>query len=346
MLIVSSQAFSQDCDLPEITETSGGGVYCEGEEVTLSITGDLGEDATGWSWFANGECDGDPINDDSETSITVTVTQTMTYSVRGTGGCSDDSEEVECVQIEVILDNLPPEVVCPDNIEVEAEEGECFAEVTFEEPTGSDNCSEEVTVENLTEFESGDQFAVGVTTMKYSITDEYGNESLCEFTITVLDTQEPEITCPEDILVDNDPGKCGAVVSYQDPVASDNCPDVSIEMTEGLASGEFFPVGETTVTYTATDASGNTSSCSFTVTVRDVEPPVITVKDVKESKWPPNHKHFELLIDEYIIKVEDNCTDLTADDVIIDDVSSDEPQNDTDCRSLAGIITQSLWESV
>jgi hypothetical protein len=96
-----------------------------------------------------------------------------------------------------------------------------------------------------------------------------------------------------------------------------------------LESGEFFPVGITTVTYTATDASGNTSSCSFTVTVNDVEPPVIEVKEIKNSKWPPNHKHFELEIDEYIVSVTDNCTDLTIDDIIIDDVSSDEPQNET-----------------
>ena len=41
-------------------------------------------------------------------------------------------------------------------------------------------------------------------------------------------------------------------------------------------SGSTFPVGTTTVTNTATDASGNTTSCSFTVTVTDTQNPVIT----------------------------------------------------------------------
>ena len=44
----------------------------------------------------------------------------------------------------------------------------------------------------------------------------------------------------------------------------------------GLASGSAFPVGTTTNTYRATDPAGNTATCSFTVTVADVEQPTIT----------------------------------------------------------------------
>lgn len=50
---------------------------------------------------------------------------------------------------------------------------------------------------------------------------------------------------------------------------------IVITQTAGLPSGSVFPVGVTTNTFTATDESGNTSTCSFTVTVRDVQPPVI-----------------------------------------------------------------------
>ncbi len=332
MVFISSGIYAQgngnDCELPEITETDGGGSYCLDEEVTLSITGDLG-DAEGWAWYANGDCDGDPINDESTTSISVTVTETTVYTVKGIGGCVDGEEDVECVEIEVILDNVPPEVDCPEDISAEAKDGVCYAIVDFEEPTGIDDCSEEVTVTKLEGLESGEQFPVGTTIQKYSITDDYENETICEFTITVLDTQDPVVVCPEDIEVNNDLGKCGAVVEYSIDDPTDNCPGVEMKLTEGLESGEFFPVGETIVTYTAVDASGNTASCSFTVTVKDVEPPVIEVKDIKSSKWPPNHKHFELEIDDYIVSVTDNCTVLTKDDIIIDNVSSDEPQNGT-----------------
>jgi len=51
---------------------------------------------------------------------------------------------------------------------------------------------------------------------------------------------------------------------------------ITTNMVAGYASGSVFPVGTTTVTYNATDASGNTSSnCSFTITVNDVTPPSI-----------------------------------------------------------------------
>jgi len=54
-------------------------------------------------------------------------------------------------------------------------------------------------------------------------------------------------------------------VSYPAATANDNCPGTTIGYS--IASGSVFPVGPTTVTATATDASGNTTSCSFTIKV-------------------------------------------------------------------------------
>ena len=42
-------------------------------------------------------------------------------------------------------------------------------------------------------------------------------------TITLIDTTPPVITCPSDIVVNNDPGVCGATVNYPIPTATDNC---------------------------------------------------------------------------------------------------------------------------
>jgi hypothetical protein len=53
-----------------------------------------------------------------------------------------------------------------------------------------------------------------------------------------------------------------------------------IFLQSGLYSGEQFPTGTTTVTYQAVDASGNTSECSFTVTVIDNEAPVAVCQDI------------------------------------------------------------------
>jgi hypothetical protein len=81
-----------------------------------------------------------------------------------------------------------------------------------------------------------------------------------------LDSTPPSITCPANITVE---ASCptGAIATYTAPVGTDNCPGVTTTRTAGLASGAVFPIGNTTVTYTATDSSGSSTSCSFTVTV-------------------------------------------------------------------------------
>jgi HYR domain/Putative Ig domain len=65
---------------------------------------------------------------------------------------------------------------------------------------------------------------------------------------------------------------CSANVTYN-VSATDNC---SATVVSTPASGSSFPVGSTTVIATATDPAGNSASCSFTITVNDVTPPMIT----------------------------------------------------------------------
>jgi len=90
----------------------------------------------------------------------------------------------------------------------------------------------------------------------------------------------PTIMCPGDITVSNDPGDCGAAVDYIS-MASATDPeegDISglIITTIGPVSGDFFPAGTTLVELSVTDAEGNTESCTFNVTVNDIEAPTIT----------------------------------------------------------------------
>ncbi|HOI80054.1 MAG TPA: HYR domain-containing protein, partial [Petrimonas sp.] len=85
--------------------------------------------------------------------------------------------------------------------------------------------------------------------------------------------------CIPDFTVKTDPGSRRAVVNYFPPVAVDNCSSTTTQ-TEGLPSGSEFEFGTTLNTFVATDDAGNTSSCSFVVTVVDKEPPVALCKDV------------------------------------------------------------------
>jgi hypothetical protein len=88
--------------------------------------------------------------------------------------------------------------------------------------------------------------------------------------VTVNDTQNPAITCPDNIAIEP---TCptGAVVTYTAPTGTDNCPDPVTTQIAGLASGSIFPIGVTTTnTFKVTDASGNVATCSFTVRVKTV----------------------------------------------------------------------------
>lgn len=70
---------------------------------------------------------------------------------------------------------------------------------------------------------------------------------------------------PGDFMIDYDPDLCMATVSFTVPSASDNCPG-PVSMASP-PSGTMLPIGQNTITVTAMDASGNSSSCAVNVTV-------------------------------------------------------------------------------
>lgn len=89
---------------------------------------------------------------------------------------------------------------------------------------------------------------------------------LIDFPEVSLDRAPPVFSgCPEDIEVDADAGEMSAVVTWAAPTASDNCALASLTSTH--APGDTFPIGTTTVVYTAVDACGNVSECVFDVVV-------------------------------------------------------------------------------
>ena len=104
------------------------------------------------------------------------------------------------------------------------------------------------------------------------LTNDIGDEflpTLSDLGAIVVDVTDPVITCPADSSVNADAGGCDAVVTFTAPTATDNC-DPSPTVVCVPPSGSVFPAGPTLVTCTATDACGNSSECTFTVTVDSV----------------------------------------------------------------------------
>lgn len=174
-----------------------------------------------------------------------------------------------CTANVTVIDTVPPVLNCPTSITLPNDSGFCGTNVTWM-LIATDNCS----VTTTGTHNSGDFFNTGTTTITYTGVDPSGNTSTCSFDITVLDNDNPVITCPAPIVQGNDTGQCGAVVTWPTVNATDNCNIDTIIGTN--MSGDNFPVGTTSVVYTATDSIGNQDTCSFNVTVNDTEAPDVT----------------------------------------------------------------------
>jgi hypothetical protein len=158
-----------------------------------------------------------------------------------------------------------PVIDCPENKTVNNQVGQCGASVTFHaHATG--------TAPTITySVAPGSNFPVGTTTVTATATNSCGTSS-CNFTVTVKDTENPTITCPANLEVNNDAGTCGAVVNLGSPTVGDNC---GATASNNAPASSYFAVGTHTVTWTATDAAGNSATCEQTVIVNDTEKPTM-----------------------------------------------------------------------
>jgi hypothetical protein len=221
-----------------------------------------------------------------------------------------------------------PDISCPPDINANTDPGVCTANVTFAATTTVAGTPASVIYYRIgnTAITSPRVFPLGTTTVVATALNAAGYDS-CSFKVIVRDVERPVITCPANITLPNAPGQCGAIATFS-ATATDNCgsPTVTVQP----ASGTFFQVGTTTVTATATDANGNTATCSFTVTVNDVESPVINSLLVRPPVlWPPNHKMKNVDVD---YTSTDNCPGPITCSIT---VTSDEPENGTGDGDLA-----------
>jgi outer membrane autotransporter protein len=168
-------------------------------------------------------------------------------------------------------DQAPTILSLPGNITRPSDPGLPTAIVTWTAPTATDNAAG-ATITQTAGPASGSAFPIGVTTITYTATDAAQNRTVRSFTVTVTDALAPVINnLPANISVTITVPTTTAQVSWTPPTATDNQPGVSLAQTAGPTSGGAFPIGVTTVTYVATDASNNRTTQSFTVTVIQIQ---------------------------------------------------------------------------
>jgi uncharacterized repeat protein (TIGR01451 family) len=128
-------------------------------------------------------------------------------------------------------------------------------------------------------------YTTGLTVITWTVTDSYGRTASCNQRVNVIDSAcagdntPPTITAPANITVGTGADGTGCSVALGEgdlgqATTTDDCPS-AVTVTHTNPPEGAFPVGTTTVTWTATDASGNSATATQTVTVIDDTKPVI-----------------------------------------------------------------------
>ncbi len=119
----------------------------------------------------------------------------------------------------------------------------------------------------------------GENTIEITAEDAYGNISVASFIVTVLDSDAPTAV-GQDITVQLDASGSATITAADiDNGSSDNCGIDTLLLD--VTTFNCDSVGDNTVTLTVTDASGNESSTTATVTVEDTIAPVVLTQDLE-----------------------------------------------------------------
>jgi hypothetical protein len=176
-----------------------------------------------------------------------------------------------CTQLITIRDTTAP-VIAEEPADITVECDSVPPQVTL---TATDVCSGVVAVvPSSFTTPSGVCPQTYTITRRWTATDICGNSSMREQVLLVRDTQAPLVTCPDPLTIE-----CGSPIpppSISSVLVSDNCdPNPTVihvgDISNGLKCPEVI-----TRTYRATDACGNFTTCTQTITVRDTTPPFAT----------------------------------------------------------------------
>ncbi len=199
-------------------------------------------------------------NDHESTTFSIGTT-TVKWTVTDKSG-----NTAMATQTVTVIDNVNPTITAPTGITAYTNSGCTATGIALGSPVTNDNCS----VASVTNDHESTTFSVGTTTVNWTVTDANRNTATAIQTVTVIDNVNPTITAPANITVNSATGSNSATVSVGTPATADNCTVASVTNNHPSSS---YPVGTTTITWTVTDGSGNTSSANQTITVNDAEAP-------------------------------------------------------------------------
>jgi hypothetical protein len=175
----------------------------------------------------------------------------------------------------------------------------------------------------------------GIHTISLTVDDGRGGLATDSKVVTVVDQTPPTFTMIPGPFTVEETSSAGTPLFVPPASATDNCGPITMSSNAPAV----FPHGTTKVTFTATDASGNSSTATTTVNVVDTTPPTFTAASATPSAiWPPNHKMVPVVIKAAAVDI---CDPIPA--VRIISITSNEPSGHTDPDwEITGPLTLNL----
>lgn len=192
----------------------------------------------------------------------------------------------------VNIDFTPPTLIAPASLTEECASPSGVTVTNLGTAVVSDNLTPVASIQITNDPPTSFLFPLGMTTITWKATDLADNSASATQSVTVRDTTPPTITAPPNIVaIANTRG--GAIVDVGTASASDICdssPRITGTRSDAKVLTDVYAVGTTTITWTATDDSGNSASASQLVTVK----PLPVSIDIKPGSFPnsinPNDK--------------------------------------------------------
>lgn len=209
-----------------------------------------------------------------------------------------------CDLVVQLLDTMAVNLISPPNDTVQ-----CIADVDL--PFSSyeqynlqgdgdveDNCITSTTFELLAADTTG-VCPISIRRL-YQYTDNSGNSDTASHLILIIDTIAPMITmCPADIVI-SEIEICDTLITLPLPLFTDNCDAVTItnDYTNNADTLATFEGGMTRVTFTVSDACGNSDTCSINITVaaepRITFPPLSAITSLSDLPDYGTYLEFEM----------------------------------------------------
>ncbi|MEN9002811.1 MAG: HYR domain-containing protein, partial [Flavobacteriales bacterium] len=201
----------------------------------------------------------------SQTTFTCADLGANMVTLTGTDAAGNTST---CMATVTVVDAINPIALCkPATIYLNSN-GDARLVASDIDNGSTDNCSVTVTITDSI-FTCADAGANNVT---LTATDADGNTSTCVAVVTVMDTIAPAANCKADTLYLNASGTANLTAAMINDASSDNC---TFTMSVSQSTFTCADMGVTTATLTATDASGNASTCTSAITVMDTIAPIM-----------------------------------------------------------------------